>query len=105
MRTGLDRWIDKMDSFYQDAHNYLDRVDKGVSPLAPSTVQPQELSMDILASEEARISHEANLLHRLENRRSQLLIPDILTNLELAAYYLLVLLNVCENLLYIMVPY
>lgn len=97
MRTGLDEWVDKMDSFSQEASNHLARVAQGTFPVAPpSSAQPQEFSLDIFASEEARITQEANILHRLVSRRKQLLIQDILTNLELAAYYLLVLLNASE---------
>lgn len=50
---------------------------------------------DADSSLEALVKREALLLRRVQTRSNSILTPTILINLELAAYYLLVLMNVC----------
>lgn len=97
MKKGVNHWVKTLDdtasqtkSWYHDAYRPdSESPTQGTLPPGPSGNQT---SLDVT------LSMEAELSRRLQERNRSFVVPQILLNLELAAYYLLVLINVSQTI-------
>lgn len=121
MNTGLDNWVVNCDVFFNQAREY---TQLGRRRESLQTDPDPDCDIDLLGAEDfARPPNvtlpvtqvnsvtphspaeptnevddarhrEAGILRRIQRRHNGVLTPEVLINLELAAYYLLLLINV-----------
>lgn len=118
MQYGLDNWVGNVDHFIKQARGFLRERSKDVLPIPKrAPIMPADenaaLNTPLLestavqrpsssgsahhnsdSSDDSLIKREVAILRRVQARSNTILTPMVLMNLELAAYYMLVLMNV-----------
>lgn len=82
----------KADDFAREARSYLE--DRHRYPHSQTSLQPEPAGPEPQGSSEDLRQREAGILWRVQYRREKGLTPEVLINIELAAYYLLLLIDV-----------